>query len=511
MGMLAAHTAMPPNYSARLNKTVQPTTNAPPFVSHLQVLLLPDGSGQAGAASAADSAAAADNASAAGAASAGGGPPVFAVATASPDSIANAIIRAMLGGGSTISQMASPMASPITTPAAAAGSNSATNPSGPALAEAFAGTAPVAPPGTLLPDTPPPNSDRSGTTDPAERVAPRKRTAASVLVLVAGSALSVPIPAASADASAPGAQGQSSNTYPSATPASGATNGPTAAGTALNPPAVQPLSSGPLAFGAAIVPKPGPPASGTDPAVGTNAGTPLEAPPSQSLPARQDQSASGAQTARAVKAAASSAPAPADPFSASPQPGAGHSFAAAALSVPQPANGTAAVRSAEPERTVAEIAAAPAAPVPTTKQDMLLRVSAPESNSTAGANVDIRVTQRAGEVLVTVHTPDPALQANLRQDLPELVSSLDRAGFETVTFTPRTAALATAAASGAGLENGAAGSQADTSSPGGGFGSKSGSGPRDSGSPGQFSGEQHAPGQQARDRLAQHWLDQMEE
>jgi hypothetical protein len=513
MGMLAAHTAMPPNYSARLNKTVQPTTNAPPFVSLLQVLLLPDGSGQAGAASAAD------NASAAGAASAGGGPLGFTVATASPDSIANAIIRAMLGGGSTVSQIASQIASPITTPAAAAGSKGMTNSSGPALAEAFAGTAPVAPPGTLLPDTPPPNSDSSGTTDPAERVAPRKRTAASMLVLVAGSALSAPIPAASADSFAAATQGRSSNPDPAATPlatpASGATNEPTGAGTALNPPAVQPLSSGPLAFGAAIVPKPGPPATGTNPAVGpnegTNAGTDREAPPSESFPERQDQSAPSEQTARAGKAAASSTSAPADPLSASPQPGAGHSFAAAALSVPQPSNGTAAVRSAEPERTVSEIAAPPAAPVLTTKHDMLLRVSAPESNSSAGANVDIRVTQRAGEVLVTVHTPDPALQANLRQDLPELVNSLDRAGFETVTFTPRTAALATAAASGAGLENGAAGSQADTSSPGGAFGSKSGSGFRDSGSPGQFSGEQHAPGQQARDRLAQHWLDQMEE
>jgi hypothetical protein len=289
----------------------------------------------------------------------------------------------------------------------------------------------------------------------------------------------------------------------------------------VNPPAVPPPPSGPLAFGAAIAPKLGPPATGTDPAVGpnagTNAGTDHEGRPSESFAARQDPPAPGTQTARAVKAAATAvtattAPAPVDPLSASQQqPTAARGFAAADFTMSAPANATAAAHGVEPQRAVSEIAAPPAVPFSTAKQDLLLRVPAPESNSTAGANVDIRVIQRAGEVLVTVHTPDPALQANLRQDLPELVNSLDRAGFETVTFTPRTAALATTAASGAGLENGTAGNQADTPHSGGSFGSRSGNDPCDSGAPGQFSGEQHASGQHARNRMAQHWLDQMEE
>jgi hypothetical protein len=49
--------------------------------------------------------------------------------------------------------------------------------------------------------------------------------------------------------------------------------------------------------------------------------------------------------------------------------------------------------------------------------------------------VDVHVRQRAGAVHVAVRTPDEPLQTVLRRELPDLVQSLDRAGFLTETFT----------------------------------------------------------------------------
>ena len=66
-------------------------------------------------------------------------------------------------------------------------------------------------------------------------------------------------------------------------------------------------------------------------------------------------------------------------------------------------------------------------------QDMTLRIARPEAPA-----VDLHVTQRAGEIQVSVRTPDPALQASLRQDLNTLTSSLERAGYRTDTVIPRT-------------------------------------------------------------------------
>jgi hypothetical protein len=64
-----------------------------------------------------------------------------------------------------------------------------------------------------------------------------------------------------------------------------------------------------------------------------------------------------------------------------------------------------------------------------------MRIAQPDAPA-----VDVHVTQRAGEVQVSVHTPDAALQSSLRQDLGTLVSSLQRTGYHAETFTPRDAA-----------------------------------------------------------------------
>jgi len=146
----------------------------------------------------------------------------------------------------------------------------------------------------------------------------------------------------------------------------------------------------------------------------------------------------------------------------------------------------------------------------TSPQQMTLRV-APAGD--AASAVDIRVTERAGQMQVTVHTPDAALEANLRQNLPELVSSLDRAGFDAQTFVPRPAGAPAVSS----LEAGWMGSQSDASASGGGPGSGSGN-PRESGFGGQhspagqqFSGQNSSGQNQARDRQRQRWLEQMEE
>jgi hypothetical protein len=150
---------------------------------------------------------------------------------------------------------------------------------------------------------------------------------------------------------------------------------------------------------------------------------------------------------------------------------------------------------------------------------MTLRVSSPSGDSSP---IDIRVAQRAGQMQVTVHTDDPALQANLRQDLPELVQSLDRAGFNAETFV-HGAAVAAASGSSFGQSSGSQGSSFDQGS-GNSSGNQSsgnqGSGP-DSGAFGggskqspfagqQFSGQQSS-GQNARDRQTERWLKQIEE
>ena len=50
--------------------------------------------------------------------------------------------------------------------------------------------------------------------------------------------------------------------------------------------------------------------------------------------------------------------------------------------------------------------------------------------------VDVRLTERSGEVLVAVRTPDPQLAGSLREDLPVLSSRLEQAGFRAETWHP---------------------------------------------------------------------------
>lgn len=76
-----------------------------------------------------------------------------------------------------------------------------------------------------------------------------------------------------------------------------------------------------------------------------------------------------------------------------------------------------------------------------TAPGIVVRIAQPEAPP-----VDLQVTQRAGEVHVSVRTPDAGLQSSLRQELGTLVNSLERAGYHAETFTPQEIALNSAAA-----------------------------------------------------------------
>jgi hypothetical protein len=76
------------------------------------------------------------------------------------------------------------------------------------------------------------------------------------------------------------------------------------------------------------------------------------------------------------------------------------------------------------------------------------------------SSVDIRVAERAGEVSVTVHTPDGNLADSLRADLPDLVGKLRQSGVQAEVWRP------SAAQSDAGRRSGADGSAPQEHSPG---------------------------------------------
>jgi hypothetical protein len=53
-----------------------------------------------------------------------------------------------------------------------------------------------------------------------------------------------------------------------------------------------------------------------------------------------------------------------------------------------------------------------------------------------GQRVDVRLTERGGEVHVSVRTPDAQLAGSLREDLPVLSAKLEQSGFRAETWGP---------------------------------------------------------------------------
>ncbi len=95
----------------------------------------------------------------------------------------------------------------------------------------------------------------------------------------------------------------------------------------------------------------------------------------------------------------------------------------------------ASVPAAQPERTGAA-------------QEISIRIASP-----GAAPVDLRVSERSGQVSVDVRTNDAAVQTSLRQDLGALTHSLERAGYHAEIITPASPAGRAASASPAGSQD----------------------------------------------------------
>jgi hypothetical protein len=132
----------------------------------------------------------------------------------------------------------------------------------------------------------------------------------------------------------------------------------------------------------------------------------------------------------------------------------------------------------------------PPAPATHSAQEIAVRISRPEA-----APVDLHVVERAGEVHVAVRTPDATLESSLRQDLPSLVRSLDRAGFHAETFTP---APITVHAAGGSFSSSMSFRDSQSDPQSGGFGQ------------GDRSGARQEQQQQQRQRGALTWFQEME-
>ena len=77
----------------------------------------------------------------------------------------------------------------------------------------------------------------------------------------------------------------------------------------------------------------------------------------------------------------------------------------------------------------------PANETPKTGTASQISISVPAGDQ---QNVQVRLTDRAGEVRVSVHAPNEELAGNLRQDLGSLTAKLNQSGFSTEAFTPST-------------------------------------------------------------------------
>ncbi|MGD0870542.1 MAG: hypothetical protein ABSB88_13375 [Bryobacteraceae bacterium] len=102
-----------------------------------------------------------------------------------------------------------------------------------------------------------------------------------------------------------------------------------------------------------------------------------------------------------------------------------------------------------PPAAATEPAAAPAAPKPAAAHDIKLELA-----GQGDRRVEVRVSERAGDMHVEVRTPNSGLAGELREDLPALASKLEQTGFRAETWHPagtaerqRTAEAAPGAAS----------------------------------------------------------------
>jgi hypothetical protein len=134
--------------------------------------------------------------------------------------------------------------------------------------------------------------------------------------------------------------------------------------------------------------------------------------------------------------------------------------------------------------------------------EIAIRVDRPDASQ-----VDLQIRQRGGELHVSVRTADANLRGELRAELPELVNSLSRAGFQARTFTPAEASVRAASESFLG-----SGNESNSGQPGSGFGNGSAGGDRgtNGGQSGRGFGGQPQGQDSPREQLQQQWMDKIE-
>jgi hypothetical protein len=98
-----------------------------------------------------------------------------------------------------------------------------------------------------------------------------------------------------------------------------------------------------------------------------------------------------------------------------------------------------AAKSAEPTPTAE--APAPSAPTQTEPANPPVQTAAAHDIKLQVAGegdqrVEVRVTERGGDVVVAVRTPDTRLAGDLRQELPALATKLEQSGFHATTWQP---------------------------------------------------------------------------
>jgi len=119
----------------------------------------------------------------------------------------------------------------------------------------------------------------------------------------------------------------------------------------------------------------------------------------------------------------------------SPAAYASHWQAGPAATDSQPIKGSS-TESAAPAEAPPATAPAPAAPAAAAVQagaahDIKFQVGAPGE-----PRIEVRVTERGGDVYVAVRTPDSRLAGDLREDLPALATRLEQSGFHAATWQP---------------------------------------------------------------------------
>jgi Flagellar hook-length control protein FliK len=229
----------------------------------------------------------------------------------------------------------------------------------------------------------------------------------------------------------------SANTDNAGTPAADVTE-------ALKTSGTETLAKAPVAFGVTLSKVEGakaqvssanskPAAASTEAAFGkTAAGEALKTVESKSPSGKQQHSHSShedqplSQSSKDVKASATSPKLQTESFSAVQQaPSTGQVSSVAATTVQNaytPAQQHSTVDKTAPAAPVASVAEPVQTPT-VRSQNIDLKIAGADNRE-----VDVRVSQRAGDVQVTVRTPDGELAQSLRQHLPELSDRLSQAG-----------------------------------------------------------------------------------